>query len=78
MVGTASQTNNSIKLFDELTQPQRDMALSMFAQLRPHTEYLYEIDLSGNVRCRRYNGAPKTPDKDTNDLFGDFEGSDAN
>ncbi|MDR3435631.1 hypothetical protein [Telmatospirillum sp.] len=72
MAGTASQTSNSIKSFEELTQPQRDMALSMFAQLRPHTEYSYEIDLSGNVRCRRYNGAVKAaPAKD---IFGDFNG----
>jgi hypothetical protein len=53
------QKGNTAKAFDELTTDQRERALAMFAPLRPHTEYLYEIDSSGEVRCRRYNRASR-------------------
>jgi hypothetical protein len=59
MADTPWQSNNSVKAFDELTADQKERALAMFAPLRPHTEYLYEIDSSGEVRCRRYSKAQK-------------------
>ena len=48
-----------VKAFNELTPDQKERALAMFAPLRPHTEYLYELDLNGDVRCRRYIKAHK-------------------
>ena len=59
MAYTPMQTSNSVKGFEDLTPEQKQQALDMFAQLRPHTEYLYEIDNEGAVRCRRYNAARK-------------------
>ncbi len=50
---------NSAKGFDELTLEQKERAIAMFAPLRPHTDYLYEIDINGEVRCRRFNSAQK-------------------
>jgi len=55
---------DSAKGFDELTAEQKERALAMFAPLRPHTEYLYEIDSNGDIRCRRYTGK-----RDLADIF---------
>lgn len=59
MENTPLQTGNSTKNFEDLTPDQKERAMAMFAPLRPHTEYLYEIDSNGDVRCRRYNSAQK-------------------
>jgi hypothetical protein len=59
MENIALLPNNSAKQFEELTSEQKAQVQAMFAPLRPHTDYLYEIDMNGDVRCRRYNGARK-------------------
>jgi hypothetical protein len=59
MSDTALQTGNSAKGFEDLTTEQQERALAMFAPLRPHTDYLYEIDSHGEIRCRRYIGTGK-------------------
>ena len=59
MTNILVQKGNLAKGFDELTAEQQERALAMFAPLRPHTEYLYEIDTKGDIRCRRFNAALK-------------------
>ena len=59
MTTISVQKGNSAKSFEELTIEQKERVVSMFAPLRPHNEYLYEIDRNGEVRCRRFNSAQK-------------------
>ncbi len=62
MATTSAESKNPAKAFEDLTPDQKERALTMFDPLRPHTDYLYEIDGAGEVRCRRYNRPAKPAD----------------